>query len=176
MPSLHVARRSHSASHNVFAPAVKTNRRARATLLFSSRLEPSARQATGVPGVPPRLSQRPPRANGVLLSENRTASTTRYAQSKTLTALHTCSRLVEAEDADGGGRQLPRACAKGGDFGPSPAAGEGSAGYLLRTPSFFAREQGEAHTRKRIGSCRRGESTRSALPLQGDTPRLSPRR
>ena len=35
--------------------------------------------------------QRPPRANGVLLSENRTASTTRYAQSKTLTALHNCS-------------------------------------------------------------------------------------
>ena len=35
------------------------------------------------------FSQRPPGANGVLLSENRTASTTRYAQSKTLTALHT---------------------------------------------------------------------------------------
>ena len=35
------------------------------------------------------FSQRPLRANGVLLSENGTASTTRYAQSKTLTALHT---------------------------------------------------------------------------------------
>ena len=40
------------------------------------------------------FSQRPPRANGVLLSENRTASTTRYAQSKTLTALHTPSWKV----------------------------------------------------------------------------------
>ena len=38
------------------------------------------------------FSQRPLRANGVLLSKNRTASTTRYAQSKTLTALHTATR------------------------------------------------------------------------------------
>ena len=39
------------------------------------------------------FSQRPLRANGVLLSENRTASTTRYAQSKTLTALHRVSHF-----------------------------------------------------------------------------------
>ena len=41
---------------------VKTNRRARATLLFSSRLEPSARQATGVPGVPRYFSKDLPKS------------------------------------------------------------------------------------------------------------------
>ena len=43
------------------------------------------------------FSQRPPRANGVLLSENRIASTTRYAQSKTLTALHIFSPVLTPE-------------------------------------------------------------------------------
>ena len=42
--------------------SVKTNRRARATLLFSSRLEPSARQATGVPGVLRYLSKDLPKS------------------------------------------------------------------------------------------------------------------
>ena len=70
-------------------PSAKTNRRARATLLFSSRLEPSARQATGVPGVPRYLSKDLPKSQRSSSKQNRTASTTRYAQSKNLTALHT---------------------------------------------------------------------------------------
>ena len=44
---------------------MKTNRRSRAplkALLFSSRLEPSARQATGVPGVPRYLSKDLPKS------------------------------------------------------------------------------------------------------------------